>query len=329
MIVIKDVLVGKVISACISLAIMGEAEAGSRNCTRDERDQANARLMEIHGSPELQKNIVSRHLPYGVHVNGHSASDGPQNETLLHHEGYVLLHDGDLRTGLWASYELMGNEVDAGNGLDRVNCFRKDPRISSDFAARPSDYDEPIYDQGHIVNDRDLKDDLIEQVNTYVMSNMSAQHCRFNRGIWLSLEGLGRVWARKYEKVHVTSGAIFDFNARDRRDKDEKAARMGSRNQKARVGIPSHFYKVFLRQSEGETHAIAFLLENHNGPSGASWSSVKPKLMGTIVDLTTIEKRAEIELHPELDRTALTQSAAGEGWSFEEGISNLENGCPK
>ena len=29
-----------------------------------------------------------------------------------------------------------------------------------------SDYDEPIFDRGHLANDADIKDDLTEQINT-------------------------------------------------------------------------------------------------------------------------------------------------------------------
>jgi endonuclease G, mitochondrial len=188
---------------------------------------------------------------------------------------------------------------------------------------------KPIYDQGHIVNDRDLKDDAVEQINTYVMSNMSPQHCRFNRGIWLTLEHLGRQWAKDYGKVHVTAGAIFDFNRRDNRDKDQSAARMGSRSQNARVAIPSHYYKVFLRRVGSEWHSIAFIMENHNGPRGASWDDVKPELMASITSLANIEKRSETSLHPSLDRALLIESGSGENWNFAGGASNLENGCPK
>ena len=58
-------------------------------------------------------------------------------------------------------------------------CFRQDPRLTSTETAILADYDEPIYDRGHLANDADLKDDLTEQINTYVLSNMSPQHCRF------------------------------------------------------------------------------------------------------------------------------------------------------
>lgn len=121
-----------------------------------------------------------------------------------------MLHDEDLRTSLWSSYALTKTDMDNTTGKPRVNCFRSDPRLKKAKSAAKSDYDEAIYDQGHMTNDADLKDDLLEQLNTYVLSNMSPQHCRFNRGIWLSLEHLTRAWAREYETVFITSVAIFD-----------------------------------------------------------------------------------------------------------------------
>jgi endonuclease G, mitochondrial len=101
-----------------------------------------------------------------------------------------MSHDDDLRTALWVGYRLTAQDQTDAEGQDRVNCFRKDPRISFDSAATPADYREPRFDQGHMTNHADLKDELLDQINTYVLSNMSPQECKFNRGIWLSLESL-------------------------------------------------------------------------------------------------------------------------------------------
>ena len=66
------------------------------------------------------------------------------------------------------------------------------------------------------------------------MSNMSPQHCRFNRGIWLSLEHLTRIWANndQYGAILVTSGAVFDRDDVTGRDTDDVALRMLSNNGK-------------------------------------------------------------------------------------------------
>jgi len=301
--------------------------AAARNCTAVEKAKGDAQLMAIQGDPTRQAAIIERHLPFGVHAGTHASQGGPDNEDLLLQEGYALLHDMDLRTGLWVSYKLTSTDIAGAVGKKRVNCFRTDPRFTSANTAIKSDYDEPIYDQGHLANDADMKDDLIEQVNTYMMSNMSPQHCRFNRGVWLSLEHLGRIWAKKYDTIYITSGAIFDFNSRDRRDKDKSAGRMGSRNQKARVAIPSDYYKIFLRK-EGDTwHSIAFVLEHNNAQHGITWEDTRPFAEASITTIETIEQHAEITFHPSLNRNQLVQSTDGSHWDLETGKANLEGGC--
>ena len=192
---------------CLVLFVISVATpAYARDCTSQERADGNAQLETIESADGTRLSILSRHLPFGVH-----RSTLEQNHQLLFQNGYMLSHDPDLRTTMWVSYRLDGNDIANAQGQERVNCFRRDPRLDSDDAATPADYSEPIFDQGHMANDADLKDVLLEQVNSYVMSNMSPQHCRFNRGIWLSLEHLTRIWAdnEQYGALLVTSGAIF------------------------------------------------------------------------------------------------------------------------
>lgn len=308
-------------------AVSPTAAAAARDCTADERAEGNAQLMAIRGDPTRQATIIKRHLPFGAHIGRHASQGGPDNEDLLLQEGYALLHDTDLRTGLWVSYKLTGADIVGAEGKDRVNCFRTDPRFTSATTAIKSDYDEPIYDQGHLANDADMKDDLIEQINTYMMSNMSPQHCRFNRGVWLSLEHIGRIWAEKYETIYITSGAIFDFNSRDRRDKDISAGRMGSRNQKARVAIPSDYYKIFLREEADTWHSIAFLLEHNNTQNGITWEEIRPLVKASITTIEAVEQHAEVTFHPNLNRNQLVQSTDGDHWDFQTGKANFEGGC--
>ena len=308
------------------------ATSEARNCTKSERDAADAKLKAIQGDKDLSEKLIRYHMPYGVHNGTHAVQGGPDNEDVLVQGGYVLRHDKDLRTGLWVSYKLtdkdIANAYDAdGKKKDRVNCFRQDPRMGESETAIKSNYDEPIFDRGHLANDADIKDDLTEQINTYVLSNMSPQYCRFNRGIWLSLEELGRMWAEEYETVYITSGAIFDFNKRDARDRDESVARMGSRNQKARVAIPSAYYKIFLRQDGEQWHSAAFLLEHNHAKNGVSWGEVRSVAEASIVRLEDIEKVAETTFHPNLDRDKVVQHSVGSGWDLSKGGSNSEKSC--
>lgn len=320
-------LVRSLVIVGLFAAWAGTAYAKDRDCTADERNKADDRLKAIAKNHMETDALIKLHLPFGKHNNTHAKEGGTTNEKLLLQGGYVLLHDGDLRTALWASHELTGAEVVAGQGKDRIECFRRDVRLVMKQAANPADYNEPIYDQGHMASDRDLRDSQIEQLNSYVMSNIAPQHCRFNRGIWLSLEHLGRIWAKKYKTVYVTSGPLFDFNLRDSRDKDKSAARVGSRSQKARVAVPSHYYKVFLRKRGKRWAIITFLLEHHNGPRGVGWKEIKPKLENAVMPLKEIEDRSEITFHPDLDRTLLDESQNGDGWDFTTGKANRESSC--
>jgi endonuclease G len=178
-----------------------------------------------------------------------------------------------------------------------------------------------------MTSDRDLKDDLLEQVNTYIMSNISPQYCHFDRGIWLSLEHLTRTWAdnNKYGVILVTAGAIFDRDGKIGRDSDDDASRMKSVGGKERVAIPSHYYKVILRQDKDGWKSIAFLLPHTNTDHGTSWTEVKPDLIDAIVSINVIEKSASLRLHPTLNRNELIESISGSGWDFDTGRSNFNS----
>ena len=308
-----------------------DAPAEAKDCTSEQRQIADQVLQDLKAAQAATSDgyraLLKRHLPFGEHISGHAVEGGPTNESLLVQGGYLLKHDADLRTALWVAYELTGDDIAGADGKDRVNCFRPDARLKKDDAVTTTDYDEPLFDQGHMANDAAMKDELNEQLNTYVMSNMSPQYCRFNRGIWLSLEHFGRAKAEE-GAVHITSGAVFDFNNRDARDRDRSAARMGSRNQKARVAIPSSYYKVFL-QKDGDTwRSLSVLLRHNNEAHGKSWNEVRPYIAAHIVPLAGIEAIAEVTLHPDLDRSKLKESLDGSEWGFATTYKgNLEGSC--
>ena len=296
----------------------------ARNCTSDEKAEANQRLDTIQNSPEIRKAIINKHLPFNLH----RSSIDDDNSQVLFQGGYVMSHDPDLRTTIWVSYRLTGGDIKGAKGQKRVNCFRRDPRLDRDIAANPADYKEPIYDQGHMANDADMKDDLIEQANTYLMSNMSPQHCRFNRGIWLSLEHLTRIWAADdaYGDILVTSGAIFDRDHDGERDADQEALLMKSSSNKERVGVPSSYFKVILRQDESGWKAISFLLNHTNVDHGTSWGDVKQDVIESISTISEIEKLSGLTLHPALNRSELSEGMGDGLWDFATGRANFNSG---
>ena len=309
--------------AVFVLVVAGVASQAAGDCTRQQKAAADAALRNIQVAPALRDQLVATHAPYGLH----SSTVNDTGQELLVQGGYLMVHDRDLRTSLWVTYRLTDGDVEGADGAARVECFREDPRLSENQRASTTDYLEPVFDRGHLASDADLKDNFVHQLNSYMMSNMSPQHCRFNRGVWLSLEHLTRRWAEKYGEIIVTSGAVFDRDGMVGRDTDEDAVRMRSNNGRQRVAVPSHFYKVIVRGEGKSYRAISFLLKHDNRASGVGWDAVRPVAESFISSISEIEATASVILHPEIDRTALSENR--EAWDFGEGRSNAEASCPE
>jgi len=314
---------------CVVMTVAGTASASlfspavAKDCTSVEKAAGNAQLFEIQSNKQFQKQLINYHAPKGLPV----PTAMTENESILFQLGYIMNHDADLRTSTWVTYQLNANDVSRAQGKKRVDCFRDDPRLSEEMTASETDYKEPVFDQGHMANDADIKDDFLQQINTYVMSNISPQHCRFNRGIWLSLEHLGRKWAKQYGQIFITSGAVFDKDGQPGRDSDGSADRMESNNGDMRVAIPSHYYKTFIRKDPDIWQSITFLLPHNNAAHGVSWNDVRPGLMGQIAAIQQVEAQTDLHLLPGLNRLHLMESMDGTGWDLNNVSSNFEFSC--
>ena len=311
------------VGLALTLVLFSSASfAGSRNCTKTEKLEGNQYLLAIESDTALREQIINEHLPFGVP----SSLVPSPTEELLVNGGYVMMYDHDLRTSLWSAYHLTATDRAGASGKDRVNCFRSDPRIEKN-ATRLSDYKEPIYDQGHLTPDASLKDEFLEQINSYVLSNMSPQHCALNRGVWLSLEGLIRQWAYTYQSIYIISGAIFDADDDGIRDIDEETTKMVSNNGKTNVSVPSDYYKVVMRENtDGTFSSIVFVLHNNNQKHGAKWAEAKGYVLSTVETLATLEDKADIHLLPSVDRANFHDSVIAE-WDFQKGARNMEYSC--
>src|SRR5690606_32883338 len=112
---------------------------------------------------------------------------GATNEWMLAQRDYVIRYDGDLRLPLFTAERVYARRL---GKVDRTDCFRRDVRITAALASRPADYDEAIFDQGHLAAFANQGTSVIAGNNSFIMSNMVPQTCQFNRGIWQILEGI-------------------------------------------------------------------------------------------------------------------------------------------
>jgi endonuclease G len=158
-------------------------------------------------------------------------------------------------------------KVSCLNPLPRRDAFQPDPQaiIETDIKA---DYVGSGYDRGHMSPAASNQCQTADvQIQSFYMSNMSAQTHRLNAGDWKSLEVLTREWASKNDSVHIWAGNIGEIK------------RIG------RVAVPKQCWKVVYIKKTKEW--MAFLFENDlSNPDGINNNKV---LVSDIIKLTGLK----------------------------------------
>jgi endonuclease G len=222
--------------------------ASAANCTGPDRADADRWLWLNANDKQLS---ISQHLPWGAPT----AASSTTHEHLLVQRDYVIDHDDELRLPIWTAHRIVSSRL---GRVGRIDCFRKNVRIEDRSASTPTDYDERIFDQGHMVPNGDMSMSKRAVLNSFVMSNMAPQFCQFNRGVWQILEALVREWARNHASLYVISGSILDRDGDGARDADSGSTWM---KPTRRVAIPSAFYKILAyERPEGGLATLTVLL---------------------------------------------------------------------
>jgi endonuclease G len=202
------------------------------------------------------------------------------------------MYDDDLRVPLWVGYQLKGSDLLLDR--ERTECFRRDIRLPFQAAAFCFDYEEPVFDRGHMVPNADMVRSEVAMINTYIFSNMCPMHDRFNRGIWSSLESRVRKWAKKKGQIYVITGAVFDKNGDQERDADGDADTMESNEGIQRVAVPTHFYKIILHtRPNGFIDSMALLLPHVDSSPGSNQTD--SFLISKLVTIDDIEEVTGID----------------------------------
>jgi len=245
----------------------------------------------------------AKHLPWGR----------PACSRVLFHVEYVLCYDVDRKVALWASYRLEAADVvDA----QRVNAFRTDPRLPIDQNPSCDDYAGSGFDRGHTVPRSDMNRSLTAMVNTFFLTNMTPQRPNVNQGTWARLEDWVRAWAKLSGWVHVISGSVFDDD--DNQQPDDPANAQLSQGSSG-VGVPSHYYKVIIRETTpGQVEAITLLIPNAaNVPGRGAQDITKDNyLRQRIRTIAEVRRRTGLDLlpTPPFDKQTLEQAVASDLW---------------
>ena len=194
---------------------------------------------------------------------------------------YSVCYDVDRHISHWVAYPIF-KKVYETPVLRRVNDFNYDP--NDQLPVIPTRDQQYIgtggngrgygawgYDRGHMLPQASRYNNYEPNRMTYYGTNMMPQNSTLNQNIWASLEGKVRGWGglQTYDTLYVVTGAAF---------KSTKTID----NANGPIAVPSHCWKVLLRQrgnqnrqisqfKADELKAIGFVFTNDD--AGAATSS--------------------------------------------------------
>ena len=168
---------------------------------------------------------------------------------VIHRTGYTLAYDAKTRTPQWVAWELTKKETQGT--VERSNDFQPDPDVKGAKVVT-KDYSHSGYDRGHMAPAADMKWSKKAMMESFYMSNICPQDHNLNTSDWSELENKSRQWARRFGKVYIVCGPIYN----------------GKRNEYIgdhRVKVPDAFFKVVLINEKKKQCAMGFYFENEAG----------------------------------------------------------------
>lgn len=169
---------------------------------------------------------------------------------------YSVCYDVDRHISHWVAYPIF-KKVYETPVLSRVNDFNYDP--NDQLPVIPTRDQQYIgtggngrgygawgYDRGHMLPQASRYNNNEPNRMTYYGTNMMPQNSTLNQNIWASLEGKVRGWGglQTYDTLYVVTGAAF---------KSTKTID----NANGPIAVPSHCWKVLLRQRGNQNRQIS------------------------------------------------------------------------
>lgn len=196
---------------------------------------------------------------------------------------YSVCYDVDRHISHWVAYPIF-KKVYETPVLSRVNDFNYDPNDQLPViptrdqqyigtGGNGRGYGAKGYDRGHMLPQASRYNNYVPNRMTYYGTNMMPQNSTLNQNIWASLEGKVRGWGglQTYDTLYVVTGAAF---------KSTKTID----NANGPIAVPSHCWKVLLRQrgnqnrqisqfKADELKAIGFVFTNYDAGAATSIES--------------------------------------------------------
>jgi endonuclease G len=169
---------------------------------------------------------------------------------------YSVCYDVDRHISHWVAYPIF-KKVYETPVLSRDNDFNYDPNDQLPViptrdqqyigtGGNGRGYGARGYDRGHMLPQASRYNNYEPNRMTYYGTNMMPQNSTLNQNIWASLEGKVRGWGglQTYDTLYVVTGAAF---------KSTKTID----NANGPIAVPSHCWKVLLRQRGNQNRQIS------------------------------------------------------------------------
>lgn len=184
-----------------------------------------------------------------IDINGneleHVVTNPALSQVMVQYTGMTVSYNPDLHLPNWVAYELTADEADGSE--PRYNTFRADPDVPG--CATPDDYRNTGFDRGHIAPAADMKWSPEAMRESFLMTNITPQDGRLNRGAWSKLEEKCRQRARRDSAVIIIAGPVLT---------DTIDMHIGATG----VAVPRRFFKVILSPTATPPVAIGFIMPN-------------------------------------------------------------------
>ncbi len=157
--------------------------------------------------------------------------------------GYLVGYSEERKDPVWVGYRLF--KISSLQAPKRPRQFMVDARTAARVTS--TDYTGSGFDRGHMSPNYAIAIcyGRSAQLETFLMSNITPQKQKLNRGIWNNFERIAiRNYAQNLEEIWVLTGGIFESN--------EHLA--------SGVKVPSSCFKILVDEQNGKPRVLAFII---------------------------------------------------------------------
>lgn len=132
-----------------------------------------------------------------------TANTANENNFLMVKPAYSLSYNRGKATPNWVAWRLDASWIGSANDGE----FDIDNSLPAGwYRVTPDDYDEPLYDRGHMCPSGDRTNTQPINSSTYLMTNIIPQHPDNNQGPWNDFENYCRTLASQGNEVYIITG---------------------------------------------------------------------------------------------------------------------------